>query len=59
MRKVILSNHFKKDLKLISKRGYNLDLLDDVVEKLTRMEPLPEKNYDHNLTGLASHLSHR
>ena len=48
---VILSNHFKKDLKLISKRGYNLDLLDEVVEKLARMEPLPEKNRDHNLTG--------
>lgn len=51
MLEVVLSNHFKKDLKLISKRGYNLDLLDDVVEKLTRMEPLPEKNHDHNLTG--------
>ncbi|HCW23387.1 MAG TPA: type II toxin-antitoxin system mRNA interferase toxin, RelE/StbE family [Lachnospiraceae bacterium] len=48
---IVLSNHFKKDLKLISKRGYNLDLLDDVVNKLARMEPLPEKNRDHNLTG--------
>jgi mRNA interferase YafQ len=48
---VVLSNHFKKDLKQISKRGYNLDLLDEVVEKLARMEPLPEKNRDHGLTG--------
>ncbi len=43
---VILSNRFKKDLKAISKRGYNLDLLDDVVNKLARMDPLPAKNLE-------------
>ena len=51
MLNVVLSNHFNKDLKMISKRGCNLDLLEDVVDKLARMEPLPDKNRDHNLTG--------
>ena len=51
MLEIILSNRFKKDLKLIAKRGYNLDLLNDVVELLARQEPLPDKNRDHSLTG--------
>lgn len=48
---IVLSNRFKKDLKLAAKRGYNLDLLDNVVNKLSRQEPLPPKNMDHALTG--------
>ena len=51
MLEIILSNRFKKDLKLIAKRGHNLDLLNDVVELLARQEPLPDKNRDHSLTG--------
>lgn len=51
MVKVVLSNHLKKDLKTVSKRGYDLELLNDVVEKLANLEPLPPKNRDHNLTG--------
>ena len=31
---VVLSNRFKKDLKTVAKRGYNLELLDMVVDKL-------------------------
>ena len=48
---IVLSNRFKKDLKMAKKRGYNLDLLNDIVEKLARQEPLPKKNRDHSLTG--------
>jgi mRNA interferase YafQ len=48
---VVLSNRFKKDLKLAVKRGYNLDLLDEIVEKLANREALPERNRDHGLTG--------
>lgn len=48
---VVLSNRFRKDLKLASKRGYNLNLLDEIVDKLARREPLPDKNRDHGLTG--------
>lgn len=51
MYNVVLSNHFKKDLKAISKRGYNLDLLDDVVNMLASKQPLPIKNSDHALSG--------
>ena len=46
---IILSNQFKKDLKLASKRGYKLDLLDAVVARLAAGESLPEKNRDHEL----------
>ena len=48
---VVLSNRFKRDLKLAAKRGYDLNLLDEIVEKLANREPLPEKNRDHGLTG--------
>ena len=51
MLEIVLSNHFKKDLKMAKKRGYDLDLLNDVVERLARQEPLPKKNRDHSLTG--------
>lgn len=51
MLEIVLSNRFKKDLKLAKKRGYNLDLLNDVVDMLARQETLPEKNRDHSLTG--------
>lgn len=48
---IVLSNRFKRDLKLAQKRGYNLGLLDEVVSKLARGETLPEKNRDHSLNG--------
>ena len=51
MLEVVLSNRFRKDLKQAAKRGYKLDLLDDVVELLVRQEPLPEKHRDHELSG--------
>jgi len=48
---IVMSNRFKKDLKLVHKRGLNLDLLDEVVSTLSRGESLPAKNYDHSLGG--------
>ncbi|MDE5584501.1 MAG: type II toxin-antitoxin system YafQ family toxin [Ruminococcus sp.] len=42
---------FKKDLKKAKKRGCDMKLLDEIVEKLLCGEPLPEKNKDHELTG--------
>ena len=41
------SNLFKKDLKLMKKRGLNIDLLKEIVEKLANNEKLPEQNRDH------------
>lgn len=48
---IVLSNQFKKDLKLAVKRNYNLGLLSEIVNKLANLEPLPEKNHDHSLSG--------
>ena len=49
---IILSNQFKKDLKTAKKRGYDLDLLDEVVTKLSNTQPLEAKNRDHELVGI-------
>ncbi|MBE6954473.1 MAG: type II toxin-antitoxin system YafQ family toxin [Ruminococcaceae bacterium] len=51
MLEVVLSNRFKKDLKLAARRGYNFEILNEVVDKLARQELLPEKNRDHALSG--------
>ena len=40
---IVLSNQFKKDLKIAQKRGYNLELLNSVVDVLANCEPLAEK----------------
>lgn len=48
---VVLSNKFKKDLKLAAKRGLDLSELDSIVEQLAAQQPLPDKNRDHALTG--------
>ena len=48
---IVLSNKFKKDLKLAAKRGLNLSELDSIVEQLAAQQPLPDKNRDHALTG--------
>ena len=51
MLKVRYSNQFKKDYKLIQKRGYDVNKLKEVVKLLAEGNPLPEKYRDHNLTG--------
>ena len=45
------SAKFKKDLKLCIKRGYNLQLLEAVVDTLRIPAPLPSQNKDHPLSG--------
>lgn len=45
------TSRFRKDLKLVLKRGYNMVLLQTVIDLLCAGEPLPEKNQDHALTG--------
>lgn len=47
---IIFSNQFKRDLKLLAKRKLNLDLLEEVVEKLANQQPLEKKNKDHAFT---------
>ena len=45
------TNVFKKDYKLIKKRGLNLKLLQEVVDMLANEQTLPEKYKDHYLMG--------
>lgn len=45
------STAYKKDLKLFKRRGYNLALLNAVINTLLIPAPLPIKNRDHNLSG--------
>lgn len=42
---------FQKDAKRIQKRGYNIDLLTEIIKKLANGERLLPKNRDHALTG--------
>lgn len=45
------TNAFKKSYKLMKKRGYDLSLLDDVIETLGCGKTLSEKYKDHVLKG--------
>ena len=51
MLEIVTSNRFIKDLKAAKKRGFNLDLLEEVVNKLTNREILESKYHDHQLIG--------
>lgn len=51
MLNIVVSNQFKKDLKLAQKRGFDLELLNFVVETLANQQTLSEKFRDHNLSG--------
>jgi len=48
---ILVTARFKKDLRTIIKRGYNIQLLQEVVYLLADGNPLPEKNKDHALYG--------
>ena len=51
MLEVVYSNKFKKDFKLIKKRGYTISKLKEVLEILVKKSNLQEKYRDHALTG--------
>ena len=48
---IVWTNQFKKDYKLAMKRLLEIDLLDDIIRKLSNGEQLSKKNKDHALTG--------
>ncbi len=48
---IVPSNQFKKDLKLAAKRGYDMNKIKNVIEKLANGEILEAKCRDHLLTG--------
>ena len=43
------TSQFKRDYKRAMRRRMDMSLLDDIIGKLARREPLPEKNRDHEL----------
>ena len=44
-------NGFRRDLKLMRKRSKDIEKLKSIVRKLVIQEPLPAKNYNHQLIG--------
>jgi addiction module RelE/StbE family toxin len=46
---ILATGRFKKDLRIVMKRGYNIKLLQEVVSLLAAGNPLPEKYKDHLL----------
>lgn len=51
MLEIVSSKRFRKDLKLALKRGYQMELMESVIERLANRLPLDEKNKDHALVG--------
>lgn len=51
MYNIIATGRFKKDLKAVIKRGYDIRLLDSIIGLLIAGKDLPEKNKDHALSG--------
>lgn len=45
------TSRFKKDLKLVQSRGYNISLISEIINKLANGEILEAKNRDHDLQG--------
>ena len=50
-REVVWTSKYKKDFKLVAKRGLNTELLLNVVELLATTDQLPENYKDHELSG--------
>lgn len=48
---IVASNRFKKDLRLAIRRGYNMALINEVVNTLAAQNPLDAKYKDHELGG--------
>lgn len=48
---LMTTSQFKKDYKRIKKRGYNIELLEEVIDLLLEEKKLPDKFRDHSLAG--------
>jgi addiction module toxin, relE/stbE family len=51
MLKLVTTGTFRKDYKRIKKRGYDISLLETVLEQLLSEKKLEEKYRDHALVG--------
>ena len=52
MLKIKYHSKFKKDIKTMKKRNYDLSKLQKVIERLAEEKTLPAKYKDHSLTGI-------
>ena len=51
MKHIRRTSQFKKDVRRLQKRGYDLDRLKRVIEKLAHNDPLDAQYADHALQG--------
>jgi len=51
MRSIRRDSQFKKDVKILIRRGKDLDKLKTIIEGLAAAEPLPARTKDHPLKG--------
>jgi mRNA interferase YafQ len=51
MYEIKITSRFKKDYKTIIKRGYNIELLNQVISLIASRKKLPSKYNDHPLSG--------
>lgn len=49
--KIVMSSRFTKDLKLLARRGYDLNKIKFVISELANGNKLDSKYKDHQLTG--------
>lgn len=52
MLRIDFYNRFKKDVKLLKKRGYDLSKLRTVIDLIANEQALPPKYDDHSLGGI-------
>jgi len=51
MYQLVFTNKFRKDVKLLQKRGYDMDLLKNSIRKLEELGKLSNENKPHKLAG--------
>jgi len=54
MFQLVYTNRFRKDVKLLKKRGFDIDLLKSTIVQLEETGTLPVKNRPHKLSGYYS-----
>lgn len=51
MLELVTTGQFRKDYKRMKKRGYDMELLEKMIDLLMEDKPLPERCHDHGLIG--------
>lgn len=51
MLRLVATGQFRKDYKRVKKRGYDMHLLEEVIDMLLNEQPLDKRYRDHGLFG--------